>query len=109
MDKLQHLLKAALGQSDASRAPQEPNEFAVQRQRAFEEAVRKIEALRQSRLSRQRIATRKAHKCLEAASLLKSRNPRAVVSGRNRRPLSLPDSAAGGANGQTRTHRHRPG
>jgi len=51
MDKLQHLLETALGQSDAQRAPQEPNEFTKERQRAFEERARKIEALRRLRMA----------------------------------------------------------
>lgn len=52
MDKLQRLLDTAFGKPAAERAPQEPNEFTIQRQQAFEEAARKIEALRRVRLKR---------------------------------------------------------
>jgi hypothetical protein len=53
MDKLQHLLNTAFGHPQADRAPQEPNEFTIERQRAFDEAAKKIEALRQARVARQ--------------------------------------------------------
>jgi hypothetical protein len=52
MDKLQHLLKTAFGQPMAERPPQGPNKFTIERQRAFEEAGRKVAALRQKRLER---------------------------------------------------------
>ena len=52
MDKLQHLLETAFGQRTAPRAPQGPNEFTLERQRAFEESARKVEALRKARLAR---------------------------------------------------------
>jgi hypothetical protein len=52
MDRLQHLLSTAFGQPAAPHAPQEPNEFTIQRQRAFEEMARKIEELRRMRLAR---------------------------------------------------------
>ena len=50
MDKLQDLLNTAFGQPLAEWAPQEPNEFTIERERAFEEAARKVAALRQKRL-----------------------------------------------------------
>jgi len=52
MDKLQHFLNTAFGQPAAERAPQGPNEFTIERQRAFEATAKKIEALRQIRLAR---------------------------------------------------------
>ena len=52
MDKLQNLIDTAFGQRAAERALQEPNEFTVERQRAFEESAKKIEALRKVRLAR---------------------------------------------------------
>lgn len=61
MDKLQHLLETTFGTSAVTRVPPEPNEFTIRRQRAFEETARKIEALRQARLSRRRDATQNAH------------------------------------------------
>ena len=61
MDRLQPLLETAFGTRDAERAPQEPNEFTIRRQEAFEETARKIEALRQARLSGRRDATQNAH------------------------------------------------
>jgi hypothetical protein len=61
MNKLQWVLDFAFGNSQPERASQEPNEFTIQRQRAFEETARKIEALRQARLSCQRDATQNVH------------------------------------------------
>lgn len=52
MNRLQHLLDTAFGKSAADRAPQEPNAFTAERQRAFEETARKIERLRRARLER---------------------------------------------------------
>ena len=51
MDKLQHLIETAFGQPTAEKAPQQPNAFTMERQRAFEESARKIEALRKARLA----------------------------------------------------------
>ena len=51
MDKLQHLIETAFGQPAPEKAPQQPNEFTLERQRAFEENARKIEALRKARLA----------------------------------------------------------
>jgi hypothetical protein len=51
MDRLQHLLDTAFGQPAAPHAPQKPNEFTIQRQRAFEEMARKVEELRRARLA----------------------------------------------------------
>lgn len=51
MEKLQQLLDAVLGDSTSKRPPQEPNDFSVERQRAFEESAKKIEALRRARLA----------------------------------------------------------
>jgi len=50
MDKLEYLLKTAFGQPEAAREPQGPNEFTIERERAFEEAAKKVAALRQKRL-----------------------------------------------------------
>jgi hypothetical protein len=52
MDKLQHLLETAFGQPQAERPPQGPNEFTIERQRAFDEVAQKIEALRLMRLAK---------------------------------------------------------
>jgi hypothetical protein len=52
MNRLQHLLDTAFGKPAADRAPQEPNAFTVQRQRAFEETAQKIERLRRARLEK---------------------------------------------------------
>jgi len=49
MEKLQHLLDTAF-RKQAEREPQRPNEFTVERHRTFDEAAKKIEALRQARL-----------------------------------------------------------
>ena len=53
MDKLQRLIDTAFGQSAAQRAPQAPNEFTLERQRAFDERAKKIEALRRARMAQQ--------------------------------------------------------
>jgi hypothetical protein len=52
MDKLQHLLETAFGQPEAKRLPQEPNDWTVERQRAFEKSAKKIEVLRKARQAR---------------------------------------------------------
>jgi hypothetical protein len=52
MDKLHDVPKTTFDAPAAPRVPQEPNEFTVQRQRAFEETARKIEELRRTRLAR---------------------------------------------------------
>jgi hypothetical protein len=52
MDKLQDLLDVAFGKVTGTKPPLEPNEFTLERQRAFEESARKIEALRRARLAR---------------------------------------------------------
>jgi hypothetical protein len=52
MDKLQHLLETAFGQPQPERPAQEPNEFTIERQRAFDETAKKIEALRRMRLAK---------------------------------------------------------
>jgi hypothetical protein len=52
MDKLQHLLKTAFGQPGAERAPQGPNQFALERELALKETSKKVAALRQMRLAR---------------------------------------------------------
>jgi len=52
MDRLQHFLDTTFGNVTAERPPQQPNEFTVERQRAFEESARKMEALRKVRLGR---------------------------------------------------------
>jgi hypothetical protein len=51
MDKLQHFLDIALGNLPDQKPNQPPNDFTVQRQRAFEESAKKIEALRRARLA----------------------------------------------------------
>ena len=51
MDKLQYFLESAFGVPAGERIPQEPNEFTKQRQRAFEECAKKIQALREARLA----------------------------------------------------------
>jgi hypothetical protein len=61
VDRLQYLLKIAFGTHAATRVPPEPNEFTVQRQRAFEETARKIETLRQARLLQRRDAAGNVH------------------------------------------------
>ena len=52
MEKLQEIVDAVFGAVNNNPAPQPPNEFTVQRQRAFDESARKIEALRRARLAR---------------------------------------------------------
>lgn len=52
MDKLQHLLDTAFGQPAAERAPQQPSELTIQRQREFNERMKRIEVLRAARLAR---------------------------------------------------------
>jgi hypothetical protein len=52
MDKLQHLLDTAFGQPAAERAPQQPSELTIQRQREFNERMKRIEMLRTARLAR---------------------------------------------------------
>jgi len=51
MDKLQHLLDTAFGQPAAERAPQQPSELTIQRQREFNERMKRIEMLRTARLA----------------------------------------------------------
>jgi hypothetical protein len=51
MDKLQYFLDTTLGNLPDRKPQQPPNDFTVQRQRAFEESAKKIEALRRARLS----------------------------------------------------------
>ena len=53
MDKLQRLIDTAFGQPAAERAPQTPNEYTLERQRAFDERAKKIEALRRVRMAQQ--------------------------------------------------------
>ena len=53
MEKLQRLIDTAFGQPAAERAPQVPNEFTLERQRAFDERAKKIEALRRARMAQQ--------------------------------------------------------
>jgi hypothetical protein len=50
MEKLQEIVDTVFGAINNQPAPQSPNEFTVQRQRAFDESARKIEALRRARL-----------------------------------------------------------
>jgi hypothetical protein len=52
MEKLQEIVDTVFGAITNQPAPQPPNEFTVQRQRAFDESARKIEALRRARLGR---------------------------------------------------------
>ena len=52
MEKLQEIVDTVFGTVSNQPAPQSPNEFTVQRQRAFDESARKIEALRRARLER---------------------------------------------------------
>jgi hypothetical protein len=52
MEKLQEILDTVFGAINNQPAPQSPNAFTVQRQRAFDESARKIEALRRARLER---------------------------------------------------------
>ena len=49
--KLQDMLDAAFGHPPAAREPQQPSEACIQQRRAFDERARKIEALRQLRLT----------------------------------------------------------
>ena len=56
MDKLQHMIDGLLGDIDSRPAGQQPNEFTIQRERAFEENARKIEQLKQDRLRAQQSA-----------------------------------------------------
>jgi hypothetical protein len=53
MDKLQHLLDTGFGQPAAHRATQQPNEWAIERDRKLEQLAKKIEALRRARLAHQ--------------------------------------------------------
>ena len=53
MDKFQHLLDTVFGQLEAARAPQEPNEFTIERERVIEETAKKVAALREMRLARE--------------------------------------------------------
>lgn len=50
MEKLQEIVDTVFGAVNNRPAPQTPNEFTLQRQRAFDENARKIEALRRARL-----------------------------------------------------------
>jgi hypothetical protein len=52
MEKLQEIVDTVFGAVNNQPAPQAPNELTIQRQRALEEAARKIEALRRARLER---------------------------------------------------------
>jgi hypothetical protein len=52
MEKLQEIVDTVFGAVNNRPAAQSPNEFTVQRQRAFDESARKIEALRRARLER---------------------------------------------------------
>lgn len=52
MEKLQEIVDAVFGAVNNQPPPPSPNEFTVQRQRAFDESARKIEALRRARLER---------------------------------------------------------
>ena len=52
MEKLQEIVDTVFGAVNNQPAAQAPNEFTVQRQRAFDESARKIEALRRGRLER---------------------------------------------------------
>jgi hypothetical protein len=52
MEKLQEIVDAVFGAVSDQPAPRPQNEFTVQRQRAFDESARKIEALRRARLER---------------------------------------------------------
>lgn len=52
MEKLQEIVDTVFGAVNNQPAAQPPNEFTVQRQRAFDESARKIEALRRARLER---------------------------------------------------------
>jgi len=52
MEKLQEIVDTVFGAVSNQPAPLSPNEFTVQRQRAFDESARKIEALRRARLER---------------------------------------------------------
>ena len=52
MEKLQEIVDTVFGTVNNQPVPQSPNEFTVQRQRAFDESARKIEALRRARLDR---------------------------------------------------------
>jgi hypothetical protein len=56
MDKLQHMIDGLLGDIDSRPPPQQPGEFAIQRERLFEENARKIEQLKQARLQAQQAA-----------------------------------------------------
>ena len=52
MEKLQEIVDTVFGAVNNQPTPQSPSDFAVQRQRAFDESARKIEALRRARLAR---------------------------------------------------------
>jgi hypothetical protein len=49
--KLQEMIDSAFGAKEALRTPQVPTEMVKERERAFSDRARKIEALRQARLS----------------------------------------------------------
>jgi hypothetical protein len=51
MEKLQDIVDTVFGAVNNRPAPQSPNDFTIQRQRAFDESARKIEALRRARLA----------------------------------------------------------
>ena len=56
MEKLQEIVDTVFGAVYNQPAPQSPSEFTVQRQRAFDESARKIEALRRARLERKSLS-----------------------------------------------------
>ncbi|WP_162917378.1 hypothetical protein [Dongia deserti] len=51
MHKLQHALDRIFGQPEAERAAQQPTDAFLDRERAFADTAKKIEALRQKRVS----------------------------------------------------------
>jgi hypothetical protein len=56
MAKLQDMIDGLLGDIDTRPAPQQPNEFTIQRERLFEENARKVEQLKRARLRAQQAA-----------------------------------------------------
>lgn len=50
MEKLQDIVDTVFGAVSNRPSPQSPNDFTLQRQRAFDERAQKIEALRRARL-----------------------------------------------------------
>ena len=52
MEKLQEIVDTVFGSTTSQPKPQSPSAFTIQRQRAFDEAARKLEALRRARLER---------------------------------------------------------